>query len=54
MLILVKRTQNFVWVYNRKEIFKFKSDNKNFNFPTRFCLGSASMDVITLSLEKYL
>ena len=27
---------------NRKEIFKFKSDNKNFNFPTRFCLGSVS------------
>ena len=22
---------------NRKEIFKFKADNKNVNFPTRFC-----------------
>ena len=27
---------------NRKEIFKFKVDNKNVNFPTRFCLGSIS------------
>ena len=24
---------------NGKEIFKFKADNKNVNFPTRFCLG---------------
>ena len=27
---------------NRKEIFKFKADNKNVNFPTQFCLGSLS------------
>ena len=27
---------------NGKEIFKFKADNKNVNFPTRFCLGSIS------------
>ena len=27
---------------NEKEIFKFKSDNKNVNFPTQFCLGSIS------------
>ena len=25
---------------NRKEIFKFKANNKNLNFPTQFCLGS--------------
>ena len=25
---------------NGKEIFKFKVDNKNLNFPTQFCLGS--------------
>ena len=25
---------------NRKEIFKFKADNKNVNFLTQFCLGS--------------
>ena len=25
---------------NGKEIFKFKADNKNVNFPTQFCLGS--------------
>ena len=27
---------------NGKEIFKFKADNKNINFPTRFCLGNIS------------
>ena len=25
-----------------KEIFKFKADNKNVNFPTQFCLGCIS------------
>ena len=25
-----------------KEIFKFKADNKNVNFPNQFCLGSIS------------
>ena len=28
--------------FNGKEIFKFKADNKNVNFPTQFCLGSIS------------
>ena len=32
---------NYLFV-NGKEIFKFKADNKNVNFPTRFCLGSIS------------
>ena len=27
---------------NGKEIFKFKADNKNANFPTQFCLRSIS------------
>ena len=27
---------------NAKEIFKFKVENKNVNFPTQFCLGSMS------------
>ena len=27
---------------NGKEIFKFKADNKNVNFPTQFCLRSNS------------
>ena len=27
---------------NGKEIFKYKADNKNINFPTQFCLGSIS------------
>ena len=25
-----------------KKYFKFKADNKHFNFPTQFCLGSIS------------
>ena len=27
---------------NGKQIFKVKADYKNFNFPTKFCLGSIS------------
>ena len=27
---------------NGKEVFKFRADNKNVNFPTQFCLGSIS------------
>ena len=27
---------------NGKEIFKFKADDKNVNFPTQFCLGNNS------------
>ena len=27
---------------NGKEIFKFKTDSKSVNFPTKFCLGSIS------------
>ena len=27
---------------NGKEIFKFKADNKNVNFPTQYCLGIIS------------
>ena len=27
---------------NGKEIFKFKANNKNVNFPTRFCLAGIS------------
>ena len=27
---------------NRQEIFNFKADNKNVNFPTQFCLRSIS------------
>ena len=27
---------------NGKEIFKFRADNKNVSFPTRFCLGITS------------
>ena len=27
---------------------------KNVNFPSQFCIGSISMDLVVLSLEKYL
>ena len=27
---------------NGEEVFNFKADNKNVNFPTQFCLGSIS------------
>ena len=43
---------SFLFV-NGKEIFKFKANNENLNFPTRFCIGSKS-DFMLLSLEKYL
>ena len=33
---------NSYLLVNRKEIFKFKADNKNINFPTQFYLGSTS------------
>ena len=61
VLILVKQTQNFAWVYviifiivnifvNEKEVFKFKADNRNVNFPTQFCLESISNGFITIIL----
>ena len=38
--------------FNGKEVFKFKTDNKNFNFPTQFCLRSISNGFIaTVSKE---
>ena len=33
---------NSYLLVNRKEIFKFKADNKNINFPTQFYLGTTS------------
>ena len=61
VLILLKQTQNFAWVYviifiivnifvNEKEVFKFKADNRNVNFRTQFCLGSISNGFITIIL----
>ena len=53
VLILVKHSQNFVWVcistviiywfVNRKEIYKFKANNGIVNFSTQFSLGSISI-----------
>ena len=41
-LSLLYNADNNCFFVNRKEIFKFKADNKNVNFPTQFCLGSIS------------
>ena len=34
--------ENSYFFVNEKEVFKFKANNKNINFPTQFCLGSIS------------
>ena len=39
---------------NVKDIYKFKTTNKNINFPTQFCPGIYPMHLVLLSLEKYL
>ena len=45
---------NYLFV-NGKEIFKFKGDNKNVNFPAQFCLRSISNGFsATKSREVYL
>ena len=36
------KVDNRYLLVNGKEIFKFKSGNENFNFPTQFCLESIS------------
>ena len=61
-LILVYQRQSFCLNFasylfgNRKEICKFKSNNKSFNFPNQLCLGSISnkfdyVKVIGVSLK---
>ena len=37
---------------NGKEIFKFKADNKNVNFPTQFCPGSISNEFSTTDSKE--
>ena len=39
---------------NKKEIFKFKADNRIVNFQLNFVLEVFLMDLLLLSLEKYL
>ena len=41
-LSLYYNANNSYLIFNGKEIFKFKSENKNITFPTQFCLGSSS------------
>ena len=40
--------------FNGKEIFNFKTCNKKVNFPTQFVLEVYLMDLVLMSLEKYL
>ena len=44
---LFVNANNSHFFVNGKEIFKFKVDNKNFNFPEKFFLGSISNEFIT-------
>ena len=37
---------------NGKEIFKFKAEKKDVNFPTKFCLGSISNGISTTVSRK--
>ena len=64
ILILLKQTQNFssvciimlmivIFFVNGKEIFNFKANNKNVNFPN-FILEAYLMDLVILSQENYL
>ena len=41
-LSLCYNADNSYLFVNGKEMFKFKADNRNVNFPTQFCLGSIS------------
>ena len=41
-LSLHNNSDNSYLFFSEKEIIKFKADNKNVNFLTRFCLGSIS------------
>ena len=60
VLILVKQTflhynadHSYLFV-NEKEIFKFKADSKNATLQLSFVSKSYLMDLVLLSLEKYL
>ena len=54
-LSLHYNADNSYLVVNGKEINKFKADNKNVNFPTRFCLGVISDGFsVTESREVFL
>ena len=59
VLVLVKQTQNFAWVYiNGQEMEKksssLKSTIKMLTFQLSFVLEAYLMDLVLLSLEKYL
>ena len=39
---------------NKKEIIKFKAENKNVDFPTQFCLGRISNGFTATESREYL
>ena len=43
-----------LFVYQWQKIFRFKTGNKNVNFPTHFCLGSISNGSFWKYMEVYL
>ena len=51
-LSLHYNANNIYLFLNGKETIKFKADNKNVNFPTRFCLGSISDGFTTTESEE--
>ena len=54
-LSLHYNADNSYFFVNGKVIFKFKGDNKNVNFPIKFCLGSISNGFsATVSREAFL
>ena len=44
---------SYVFV-NKKEIIKFKAENKNVDFPTQFCLGRISNGFTATESREYL
>ena len=56
MLKLHYNGDNGYLFLNGKGIYKFKSDNKNVNFATQFCLGSISNKfgaIVSLKISLY-
>ena len=53
-LSLHYNSDNSYLFVNGKQIFKFKADNKVFNFPTQYNLEVYLMNLLLLSLQKCL
>ena len=49
---LYNNSDNSYLFVNEKEIYKFKANDGNVNFPSRFCLGSISNEFYSFNSEK--